>query len=204
MTGVEKMDKSRAVFSTQIWNNNMTNGINLTRAKRISGWMSDAELTFLAETARKSRSIIEIGCYYGRSTMALADNTDGHVICIDPYMGVYDSPNPNIRLDFNETVYNDFLWNLSEHIESGKVIHYRKTVGEIDMSDMPVAHFVFIDGDHSYEGCKKDIQFALELVGKGVIAGHDWGTPGYQGVDKAVKEFFGKPKVVDTLWWVKV
>lgn len=164
--------------------------------------MSHAELQFLAETARKSKRIIEIGSYYGRSAMAMADNTDGQVICIDPYGGVYETPNPLIRLDFNDTVYNDFLWNLSDHIKSGKVIHLRKTVDEI--KHLETADFVFIDGDHSYEGCSKDIKFAQKLVTRGIIAGHDWGTPGYQGVDKAVRELLGEPKVVDTLWWVEI
>lgn len=164
--------------------------------------MSHDELEFLAQTAKKSKVIIEIGCYFGRSAMALADNTDGVVICIDPYMGLYDSPNQNIRLDFNDTVYNDFIYNLSEHIESGKVTHLRTTVDGVTL--IPAADFVFIDGDHSYEGCKKDIEFALAAVSKGVIAGHDWGTPGYQGVDKAVRELLGEPKVVNTLWWYEI
>lgn len=180
----------------------MVNGINLARAKRISGWMNNNELEFLAQTAKKSKRIVEIGCYFGRSAMALADNTDGIVICIDPYMGIYESPNPNIRLDFNDTVYNDFLYNMSEHIKSGKVIHLRKTVD--DIKHIETADFVFIDGDHSYEGCKKDIFFAKSVVSQGIIAGHDWGTPGYVGVDKAVREFLGEPQVVDTLWWHKI
>jgi predicted O-methyltransferase YrrM len=178
--------------------------VNLARAKRIAGWMSQNELEFLARTARKSRAIIEIGCYFGRSAMALADNTDGIVVCIDPYMGLYNSPNQNIRLDFNDTVYEDFLYNLSEHIKSGKLVHFRCTVDEVDMNEMPAADLVFIDGDHSYEGCKKDILFAQSIVHNGIIAGHDWGTPGYQGVDQSVRELLGEPNVVDTLWWVRV
>lgn len=165
--------------------------------------MSDSELEFLASTAKKSKYTIEIGCYFGRSSMAIADNTDGLVLCIDPYMGIYESPNPSIRLDFNDTVYNDFLYNMSEHIKSGKVTHIRSVTDEIFA---PPAHFVFIDGDHSYEGCKKDIKFAKNVIvsGGSIIAGHDWGTPGYEGVDKAVRELLGEPKVVDTIWWHEV
>lgn len=178
--------------------------MNIQRAKRISGWMTEEELTFLAQTAKISKVIVEIGCYFGRSAMALADNTSGIVICIDPYQGLYDSPNHTIRLDFNDTVYHDFLYNLSEHINSGKVIHYRSTVDEISPLLFPEADFVFIDGDHSYEGCKKDILFAKSIMRHGIIAGHDWGTEGYQGVDKSVRELLGEPNVVGTVWWIRI
>lgn len=177
------------------------NGVNLTRAKRISGWMNDKELEWLARTAKKSNFIIEIGSYYGRSTMALADNTDGIVISVDPYKGVYETENRAIVLDFNETVYQDFLYNMSEHLENGKVKHFRDEFKSFGPSG--VADFIFIDGDHSYEICKRDIEQALLAVNKGIIAGHDWGTEGFKGVEKAVKELLGEPNVIETIWWIQ-
>lgn len=48
---------------------------------------------------------------------------------------------------------------------------------------------VYIDADHSYLGCKRDLESYLPKVVKGgVIAGHDYLNPAY-GVNRAVKEF---------------
>jgi predicted O-methyltransferase YrrM len=177
--------------------------IDLTRAKRISGWMNDNELTFLAKIAELAEVSIEIGSYYGRSCMAIADNTKGVVYSVDPYKGEYVTANPTIHLDFDDDVYNTFKYNLSEHLASGKLEHFRGV-----FPDFPVtpADFVFIDGDHSYEGCMADIKHALTMMNhNGVVAGHDYGTPGFTGVKQSADEIFGdKIHVVDTIWWAQV
>lgn len=54
---------------------------------------------------------------------------------------------------------------------------------------------VFIDGDHSYEGVKADIEAWLPKVKPGgVICGHDYNRDEY-GVTRAVDELFGKENV---------
>jgi hypothetical protein len=52
--------------------------------------------------------------------------------------------------------------------------------------------FVFIDGDHSYEGCALDIKswFPKIKVG-GLLSGHDYRNERNYGVQKAVHEFLG-------------
>lgn len=62
--------------------------------------------------------------------------------------------------------------------------------------------FCYIDGDHSYEGVRKDIELFYPKVRKGgVLCGHDFNI---FGVAKAVCEFFDVVEVdgfpVD--WWV--
>ena len=63
--------------------------------------------------------------------------------------------------------------------------------------------FVYIDGNHDYEGVKKDIELYHEKVKQGgLVAGHD-----YDGADveKAVKEFYKDTKVnlgENSDWWV--
>ena len=52
--------------------------------------------------------------------------------------------------------------------------------------------FVFIDADHSYEGCKADIEHWLpKLKTNGILCGHDYENSDYPkfGVKKAVDEF---------------
>jgi hypothetical protein len=51
--------------------------------------------------------------------------------------------------------------------------------------------FVFIDGDHSHEGCKRDIEaWAAKVKAGGWIGGHDCGHPRKTwGVTKAVDQW---------------
>jgi hypothetical protein len=50
--------------------------------------------------------------------------------------------------------------------------------------------FVFIDGDHSYEGCAKDIDLWYpKLKDGGLLSGHDYRDGRNYGVKQAVHEF---------------
>lgn len=65
--------------------------------------------------------------------------------------------------------------------------------------DVPDASldFVFIDADHSYEGCKADIEAWLpKLKPDGLLCGHDYGNEKFPlfGVDRAVNEFVRENK----------
>jgi len=60
--------------------------------------------------------------------------------------------------------------------------------------------WIYIDGDHSYEGCLQDLENSLKLVKSGgLILGDDYGWPNAKwqktGVTKAVNEFINKHKL---------
>jgi predicted O-methyltransferase YrrM len=60
--------------------------------------------------------------------------------------------------------------------------------------------FLFIDADHTYEGCKQDIELWLPKVKTGgVIAGHDYD---WAGVKQAVDEKFGNRVVKPFTSWI--
>jgi hypothetical protein len=89
----------------------------------------------------------------------------------------------------NGTIYETYLKNIEP------VKNYITTI----RADSKEAHkqfenesldFVFIDGDHSYLGCKSDLKNWFPKIKKnGIIAGHDYNEPTC-GVKKAVDEFF--------------
>lgn len=68
--------------------------------------------------------------------------------------------------------------------------------------------FVFIDGDHSYDGVSKDIKMWLPKVKKdGWIGGHDLNHPRLPGVSKAVYEAFDEnivEKDDNRTWFVRL
>lgn len=75
-----------------------------------------------------------------------------------------------------------------------RVLQMRSVYAANDVDDGSL-DFVFIDADHSYQGCKADIAAWLpKLKAGGLLCGHDYGNtafPGF-GVDQAVNEFVAK------------
>jgi hypothetical protein len=64
--------------------------------------------------------------------------------------------------------------------------------------------FVFIDADHSYEGCRADIQAWMpKLKPGGLLSGHDYDNPDFQkfGVKRAVDELGFDVELGDNLTW---
>lgn len=179
----------------------MTKEYTLHQAKKIAGWMTDAELLFLAKIASQSRIIFEIGSYVGRSTRVLADNTEGKVYAIDPWKGTnYQGDEKTPCFNTNELTFNTFYCNLADKINDGTVIPITKSWNDFHTEIRP--DMIFIDGDHRYESVKRDIEKALELYPK-YLLGHDYAN-GWPGVIKAVEEFFpGKIQLEDTIWWLK-
>jgi hypothetical protein len=178
---------------------------NIKNAQKINGWMSDTELTWLAERATASIIICEAGCYKGRSTMVLADNCPGVVMAVDPYSGDYLSNNGESLGHFGNNILDQFNENLKHHLESHKVIHVRCNFRDFVFTLKP--DFIFLDGDHRYQTVKADICHAKSMILKGgILSGHDYNHPDWPGVKKAVDECFGESKIqlVDTIWWLYV
>jgi hypothetical protein len=170
-------------------------------AKRIEGWMSDKELDFLGVAAKSHKNILEIGSYKGKSARVFADNTDGTVVCIDPWNAFVFSSTGKIIYETNDNTYIEFQKNLKEHIESEKVIPYRMMFSEYEPNGFK-PDFIFIDAAHDYESVKHDIDKALSMKPK-LLAGHDYDPNVWPGVVKAVDERFNKINNVDTIWWVE-
>jgi predicted O-methyltransferase YrrM len=131
---------------------------------------TEAERDCLARHAAGRRRVVEIGTWHGVTTRRLraAMAGDGELFAIDPYptgrLG-FSAPRyiaeREVRKERNGTV----RWIRSTGAESGRLFATRR--------ETPV-DFVFIDGDHSYQGLREDWEAWSGLVGPGgVIALHD-------------------------------
>lgn len=164
----------------------------------------------MVSIAKDGEFIIEIGVWEGRSAVYLAEKIkesgkDITVIGIDPYvyglLGNQGDANEMHRLEkLRKTVdqngLSKILYNLVAKSEDAARLISKLTNGN------KIAG-VFIDGDHSFEGCAKDIKLYDVLVRKGgIVAGHDYTHGEWQGVVDAVNQYY-KPKefeVVDNIW----
>ena len=175
--------------------------VDISKALATPGWMSERELTWLANKSRDCEVIVEFGSYLGRSTTAMADNApDNSVIfAVDPWSGKYSTDDGKELMDVNTYVMPFFAENLSNHIRNHRVIPVRGYSYNFKLGML--ADMVFIDGDHRYETVVKDIHRALSLLkSNGLICGHDYNHPIWFGVKKAVDEILGSVEVEDTIW----
>lgn len=176
--------------------------VDISRSLDIDGWMSEKELMWLAEQASHHRSIVELGSYCGRSTLALAQHALGVVYAIDDWRG------PRAPVDawwehgtpskFKAALFDKFSANLSEFIQSGKVQVIRSNHRDLP-NNMPVPDMVFIDGDHAKDSVKSDISFWRERMKYGgLLCGHDIGQ---EQIAEAVREMLGQTDLpADSIW----
>lgn len=152
------------------------------------------ELTYLVrELARVWRGrIVEVGTYLGGSAwiggQIARDNwTEYH--CVDTWSGAAD-------LQVGDAHYEAFRRNMRDANLDGAVKVHRKPSMEAaaEFEDESL-DLVFLDGDHSRDGCLADIRaWWPKLKASGVMLGHDH-LPKY-GVPEAVAEAFGSPAEV--------
>jgi len=179
--------------------------VNIARARTADGNLDDAELMWLAEKAQSYKCIVEVGSYLGRSTIALAENTEGQVFCFDNWKGIQED---HLPVDTRENLFDIFKQNINGLLESGKVnpiiVNHEMTdvIDQILFQREIRPDMVFIDGCHEYKRVKSDIEFWLKrLNGKGLLCGHDilW-----EGVNIAVKELLPSAITVEgtSIWYV--
>jgi predicted O-methyltransferase YrrM len=170
----------------------------LERAKAIGGWMTEPELAFLqalALTLPESATVVEIGSWKGRSTVALCEALQGlgaRVYAVDAFSG-----NPVQKANFDQAALEMFRANTAGFDFLEPVVGDSADVAS-HFADCSV-DFVFVDADHSYKAVSRDLRAWQSKRKPGtLIAGHDWG---WIGVKVAVRETFGRVGVFESIWY---
>lgn len=163
-------------------------------------------------------NMIEIGSYIGDSTLVFAKHFKT-ILAIDPFIDDYDPDDDACNYAPLSKVYEEFI----SRTKDIRNIHlFRKTSDEaveaikevaaiidpmnVEEENLKRYDFIYIDGMHTYEQVKKDIQNYLPFVKKGgFIGGHDYSSV-WQDVVNAVNEQLGTPDATfqDTSWIKKV
>ena len=157
--------------------------------------------------------VAEIGVFAGAlSTILLAARPDLQLLMVDPYDTYEQSEDYKATGDYHTTMSagehllarkralwsTEFAWFRREVCLKPSVVAAKDYERQFDL--------VFIDGDHSYKGCKEDILAWMPLVKLGGwLSGHDYRTDLDFGVKQAVDEMFPKAELDDNFtWFVRV
>jgi predicted O-methyltransferase YrrM len=134
--------------------------------------------------------VVEIGSYLGASTCFIARglNKGGKLYCIDTW------GNHNMKYDDNDIdgeerdTYQEFMRNTEKYRDKAIPLRgWSHAMIENIKSTEDHIDFIFIDGDHKYEGVKKDWDLFSPLLKKGsFVAFHD--TAWAAGVNKVIRE----------------
>lgn len=161
----------------------------------IQGWMTYEEQMCLYRESKKHNTIVEIGSWKGRSSIALLTGCKGKVWCVDTWRGSSDIQDLTNTMAKQEDVFEIFKENTKEFTNLN-IIRKSSIEASKDFEKESI-DFCFIDAGHSYEECKADAEAWYPIVKKGgTIAFHDYQPDIWMGVVKCVDELFGKPHEV--------
>lgn len=130
--------------------------------------------------------VIEIGAYKGATTVYLADECESagkQLIAIDPWDNRQDGS--------DEDTFAEFTRRIRPYKDRVTVIRDDSQHAELPEDVSGNVCLVFIDGDHTYPHCRRDMEKFYPLLSTGsCLAVHDtfcpyWGA----GIRKGLKEF---------------
>lgn len=135
----------------------------------------------------------EIGVAFGGHAQAIIEQGGVEKLyAVDSYRHrpEYDDP-----MNLPQPVFDRLYKRTGERLSglSGSCVQIRlDSVQAAEQINEPL-DFVYIDGDHSYQGIREDLEawFPKVRVG-GIIAGHDYGQPAFPGVKAVVDAFFDR------------
>lgn len=161
----------------------------------------------------KKEIIIEIGSYVGDSTKIFSDYFL-QVVAVDPWENGYDDTDAASYQHPMETIKAQFdSWakgrpNVSSYQMTGNEFKHKFESAPAIATTGHFPKVVYIDGLHTYQGCRDDIRDWLPIIQRqgGFVCGHDYSQKKFPGVVQAVNEAFGKPDQTfsDTSWAVKI
>ncbi len=152
---------------------------SFSRYMKIDGWLTPAEARGLSEVAAlvNNGTVLEIGSWKGKSTWCIAHGLKtGTIHCIDPFNAAGEEGSKEIyeQKKGRESLFEQFQNNLRKVPAGVNIIPHKGYSNEF-VGTVTNIDFLFIDGDHSIEGCKFDFEnFEKDVRSGGYIASHDY------------------------------
>lgn len=138
--------------------------------------VTDREMALLLKYSKEARVVVELGCYEGKTSAALAENTDGIVYSIDPFIA------GRARISYGHLIAKTYCKRKKlQNLKLIKGMSY-----EVGRTFTKKIDFLFVDANHSYDAIKRDWEEWFPKIKRGgIIALHDCKqapcSPGYLG-----------------------
>lgn len=195
-----------------VWNPSNITMVELNDGQRlldvdgVRGFLFHAELSFIASMAHKlprGGKYLEIGSFMGLSaivattTLLRTGNTEAKVYCVDTWGGSVEHKDLDVIKDDN--LFKTFKDNIARLKYEPWITACRgRSVDVVAQFEDKSLDLIFVDGDHTYEGCYADLEaWYPKLKEGGRFMGHDaipFENPSC-GVLRAVDDFAAKYKL---------
>ena len=181
-------------------------------------WYSQDQIKNLVNLVKKVKDldgeIIEIGCWEGKSTIALANNCFPEtLICNDNWLGntqeslITGVTHVTEQILKVRDVYSIFINNMDIYTKQNYKVVKEDCIEWLKRFDGKIK-FIHIDASHEYESVYETIKLVLPKMVKGaVLCGDDYLNSNiscvalHGGVERAVKEALPKHHNIDNLWY---
>lgn len=150
------------------------------------------------------KNIVEIGSYLGASAAAFgiglirARNFDAKIYCVDTW-------NNDAMTEGQRDTMGEFMGNTAAYANLIVPVRGWSTdMAPIVKERARSIQLLFVDGDHSYEGCLRDWIAYKDLLSSGAtVAFHDigWASGVQRVVNQHVRPLCGNEGRLPNLWW---
>lgn len=140
----------------------------------IDGWFVHNRAQYLVPFFHKSKTILELGTWVGRSTRFFHDHSSATIVCVDHWLG---SPvhQKDHYANTTKSLWDFFVnrcWDMRK-----RIIPVRMTICDAlpflnSLGLKP--NFIFIDADHSYKGTMNNLKMCHSFWPEATITGHDY------------------------------
>ena len=181
-------------------------------------WYSSEQINNLVNLLKNindlSGSIIEIGCWEGKSAISIANKCYPETLnCNDTWLGNIQESIVTGQEHLTETilktrdVYSIFINNMNSLTQKNYKVVKQDCIEWLKTYNAPIK-FIHIDASHEYESVFQTIQLVLpKMVNGGIICGDDFESANinrgdlHGGVERAVRESFTNFKNINNLWY---
>ena len=137
--------------------------------------------------------IVEIGTNWGESAIVMGNairGTGSRIVCIDPVFrtGSIDvlDENPEKHQHYDSNLMDLFDNIAEQHLEGYISIIPDYSQNVLARWDCGSIDLLYVDGEHSYEGVKRDCEWMAHVKPGGYVIFDDW----MDGVAQAVTEYY--------------
>lgn len=152
----------------------------------VQGWFHHADQVLELLEMYRPKVCVELGAWLGSSAIPIAkmiEKWDGHLVCVDHYKG--SDSFPKELMEKMGRAPADFARNLHRYGVFNCSLRVGDSTKEANTFDDKSIDFVYVDADHTFEGCLRDLQAWYPKLKKGgLMAGDDYGVERF-GVTKA-------------------